>query len=354
LVLVLAQTTAQWDLNTALGVLSGSGLGAGIGALVTTPAGRRCRRLAILNLLLGLGSTVFAAATVSVWSHAADWLVPGVPHEVNWGKRILLPNLGLHLGVAFGISQLAAVFVLLPVAPWLARWLERRYPDAPPRALASVGDPVGVIRAQLVNVLEIQSEALTPLGELVQGASRSAGRLAEHGLAEAHSALEELLVGPVAGLENTSAGRSLARAAFTCLQLQRSLEGLHRQAERLVDRRVAASSGSTEVAPLAESDATTLKEMHALLVEGSKEVLGAVSTQESIDLDQARAREIRLNGLEARSRGGALLGSREALGVRSHLGVLELVDAYESAGNQVYRLSETLSDGYVELGARVG
>jgi hypothetical protein len=277
-----------------------------------------------------------------------------VPHEVNWGKRILLPNLGLHLGVAFGISQLAAVLALLPVAPWLARWLERRYPDAPPRELPSVGDPLGVIRSQLVNVLEIQADALSPLGELVQAASRSAGRLAEHGLAEAHSALEELLVGPVAGLENTSAGRLLARAAFTSLQLQRSLEGLHRQAERLVVRRVAASSGSAEVAPLAESDGATLKEMHGLLLEGAKEVLSAVSTQTALDLDLSRAREIRMNGLEARSRGGALLGNREALGVRSHLGVLELVDAYESAGNQVYRLCEALSESYVELGARVG
>ena len=82
--------------------------------------------------------------------------------------------------------------------------------------------------------------------------------------------------------------------------------------------------------------------------------LSAVTEQTPLDLDSARAREIRLNGLEARSRGGALLGSRETLGLRSHLGVLELVDAYESAGNQIYRLSEAVSEGYVELGARVG
>jgi Na+/phosphate symporter len=354
LVLVLAQTTAQWDLNTALAVLSGSGLGAGLGALLTTPAGRRCRRFAILNLLLGAASTVFAAATHRLWSHAADWLVPGVPHEISWGKRILLPNLGLHLGVAFGIAQLAAVFALLPVAPLLARWLERRYPDVAPRELSSVGDPLGVIRSQLFNVLSMQAEALNPLGELVQRASRSAGRAAEHTLAEAHSALEELLIGPISSLEDSSQGRKLARAAFTSLQLQRSLEGLHRQAERLVDRRVAASSGSAEVAPLAEEDAATLKEMHGLLLEGAAEVLAGVSGSAPVDLDTARAREIRLNGLEARSRGGVLLGNREALGLRSRLGVLELVDAYESAGNQFYRLSEAISEGYVELGARVG
>ncbi len=39
LVLVLVQTTARWDLRTALAVLAGSGLGAAVGALMTTPAG---------------------------------------------------------------------------------------------------------------------------------------------------------------------------------------------------------------------------------------------------------------------------------------------------------------------------
>jgi hypothetical protein len=350
LVLVLAQTTAQWDLRTALAVLAGSGLGAGIGALVTTPAGRRCRRFAILNLLLGAASTLIAAATVQIWSHAADLIVPGVPHEMNWGKRVLLPNLGLHLGVAFALSQLASVFALMPIVPFLARWLERRYPDAPPRPLASVGDPLGVIRAQLANVLDIQSEALIPLGELVRSASRSAGRLAEHGLAEAHAALEELLIGPVAGLEDTSSGRLLARAAFTSLQLQRSLEGLHRQAERLVDSRVAASSGAADVEPLVPADAATLKDMHELLVEGLSGVRAALATDTPLDVELARAREIRMNGLEARTRGGAMFGSREALGMRSHLGVLELVDAYESAGNQVYRLAEALGESYSALG----
>ena len=133
-------------------------------------------------------------------------------------------------------------------------------------------------------------------------------------------------------------------------------EAAHRKStrERLVDRRVAASSGSAEVAPLAEEDAATLKEMHGLLLEGAAEVLADVSGSAPVDLDTARAREIRLNGLEARSRGGVLLGNREALGLRSRLGVLELVEAYESAGNQFYRLSEAISEGYVELGARVG
>ena len=78
LVLVLVQTTARWDLRTALAVLAGSGLGAAIGALVTTPAGRRCRQLAELHLVLGLCATVLSASTVVLWTAVADRLIPGL------------------------------------------------------------------------------------------------------------------------------------------------------------------------------------------------------------------------------------------------------------------------------------
>src|SRR5262249_44140807 len=82
LVLVLAQTTAQWDLRTALSVLAGSGLGAAIGASLAGLSSKRSRKLVLLNLMLGLGSTLLAASLVDVVSHVADLLVPGVPHEV--------------------------------------------------------------------------------------------------------------------------------------------------------------------------------------------------------------------------------------------------------------------------------
>ncbi len=352
LVLVLAQTTAQWDLRTALAVLSGSGFGAAVGALVTTPAGRRCRRLAVLNLLLGAASTLIAASTVGLWSYVADLLIPGVPHEIQWGKRILLPNLGLHLGVAFAFSQLACACVLLPVAPWLARRLERRFPDVAPRPLSQVGDAVGVVRAQLSAVLGIQSTALASLKELVHGGSRAAGRLTEHRLAEAHVAHEELLAGPVSALGDDAEARVLGRAAFTALQLQRSLESLHRQAERLLDTRVVASASGRDVVPLDSDDAATLAEMHGLLAEGLGTLFDVLDGKAEIDLEHSRAREIRMNALEASVRGGLLEAKHsESFGVRLHFGVLELVDAYETAANQVYRLSEALGESYVENSA---
>jgi hypothetical protein len=53
-----------------------------------------------------------------------------------------------------------------------------------------------------------------------------------------------------------------------------------------------------------------------------------------------------MNGLEARARRALLSHEPKNLAVRVQLGVLELVDAYETAGNQVYRLSEALGESY--------
>ena len=50
ILLGFAQTTGHGDLRTSLAILSGSGLGASIGALLAIPSGPRGRRLAQLHL----------------------------------------------------------------------------------------------------------------------------------------------------------------------------------------------------------------------------------------------------------------------------------------------------------------
>jgi Na+/phosphate symporter len=347
LVLVLAQTTGEWDLRTALAVLSGSGLGAAAGALLTTPAGRACRRLAELHLLLGASSTIFSALTVGIWSYLADRIVPGVPHEIEWGKRVLLPNFGLHLGVAFALSQVGAALLLLPMVRVYARLLERFLPEGTRTELSRVGDAAGVVRAGLLRVLKIHRTGLDPLLDLALEGRREAGRTAEHRLADAHAVLEELVAGPVLALSKDGEGSLLGRTSFGCLQLERALDGVHRQAERLIDRRVALSSNS-EVRDLSTEDQDTLRKLHELLAEGIDALVHSLERRQPVDLEPARAREIRLNGLEARARAAVLSGEREASVVRTHLAVLSLVDAYESAGNQVYRLSEALAATYAK------
>lgn len=344
LVLVLAQTTAQWDLRTALAVLSGSGLGAAVGALLTTPGGRRGRRLAELHLVLGLLGTVFTAATVDVWSTLADMLVPGVPHELRWGKRVLLPNLGMHLGVAFALSQLASAVLLLPFVPRLSRALERILPEPRLSALPSIGDARSVVQNGLVQVLTIGREGLARLSDLALDGRRDAGRFAEHRLSDARVRLQELLSGPVLALRDTLDQGVLARAAFASLGLLRSFDALHRQCERLTDARLALARGEHEITALPTEDVEVLSEMHGLLESGLAAAITAVESRQPADLDAALAHEIRMNALEARLRSALQRGVRDAAAVERHLLVLELADAYEIAGNQLYRLMEALAE----------
>ncbi len=346
LVLVLGQTTAQWDLRTALAVLSGSGLGAALGAMLTTAAGKSSRKLALLNLILGLASTLLAACTVDLFAFLADLVVPGVPHEIRYGKHVLMPNLGLHLGVAFAMSQLASALLLLPASFPLARLVERWFPQDRTSALPNVGDADRVTRARLLEVTEVQLSALLPLRELALEGDRDAGRRVELAIAEAQALLDELIAGPVMALGDAPQSRALRSAVLTSVQLQRSLEGLERQAERFVDARVALSHNG-QPRELAEADLAALDEMHLNLSTAGAAIREALRGKTPIDLDTARASEIAMNALEARLRKGVLEGDPQT--VRSHLAVLKLADAYEATANQLYRLSEAVAEGAAEM-----
>jgi Na+/phosphate symporter len=337
LVLVLVQTTARWDLRTALAVLAGSGLGAAVGALVTTPAGRRCRQLAALHLLLGLSATLLSAATVVFWTAITDRLIPGSAAEIAWGRRVLMPNMALHLGAAFALSQLASALLLLPFIPALARLVERLDPLDRAVALPRVGDGVGAAARDLDAALATARRALGPLSELALEGRREAGRATEHALADAHVALEDLLSVTIPALPESERRAQLGRLAFATLQVQRSLETVRKQAEQMTDGRMAASGGRDRVSPLPADDEATLRDMHGLLSEGLDLVMAAIAEGTPLELDGARAREIQMNGLEARARATLLAGGA---GTRKDLGVLELADAYETAGNQLYRLAE--------------
>jgi phosphate:Na+ symporter len=342
LVLGIAQTTGHLDLRTALAILTGSGLGAAVGALLTAPAGARSRRLVRLHLVLGTASTVLALATVRIWSALADRLVAGSPHDIEWGKRVLLPNMGMHLGVALALSQLAIALVLVPLVPLLARALARLRPEAASPALGYVGDHGRLLRERVLRAARAQREALWALPDLSLHGQRTAGRAAEHALADARATLEEVLsIG--ATREQRTAN---ARGAFALLQLQRALESLLRQAERLTDRRVEGAASTSALPPLLEQEEAIVVQMHALLVRGLDAISVSLDQQERIDLDEARAREIEMNGQEARARSALLaVGPRAADTLANEIGVLELVDAYEVAGNQLYRVAEALSEG---------
>ncbi|HEX4352718.1 MAG TPA: hypothetical protein VHZ95_07395, partial [Polyangiales bacterium] len=61
--------------------------------------------------------------------------------------------------------------------------------------------------------------------------------------------------------------------------------------------------------------------------------------------DETRTREIQMNATESRTRDALLHELREPDAMRRNLTLIELIDAYETAGNQLYRLAETLGAG---------
>jgi hypothetical protein len=84
--------------------------------------------------------------------------------------------------------------------------------------------------------------------------------------------------------------------------------------------------------------------MHELLTSGIKTTAKDLTGGEHSELDAARDREIRMNGLESRARETLMARRLRARVTRGDWVVLELVDAYETAGNQLYRLAEALGD----------
>lgn len=346
LVLGFAETTGHWDLATCLAVLSGTGLGSAVAALVTTRSGPSSRALAQVELLLGAGITLLVASSLGLWTSLAEVLLAGSASEISWGRRVLLPNLGPHLGLAFGLAHLAAALILLPVVQRLARFVERTSDARAARKLARAGDPHGVVRSALLAAIRDMAEAVDAIAELCRRSSREKGRAAEHRLADARAELTGALRGPMRDLSRSLETDRMGAALLAGLQLRRAVEALLLHAERFVDDRVAVASSFGESEPLPGDDERFLERMHSVLRESLTALSQSLETRVPVDVEAARAAEIVMNGLDARARAALLLSGRIAKSRRVEVHLLELIDAYESAGNQAYRLAETLGETY--------
>jgi hypothetical protein len=270
----------------------------------------------------------------------------GAAGPIAAGPAWLTADRGQALGVVFALSQLADAVLLLALVPVVGRVLDRFLPgaEAPPRAAASA-DAVEEARAGLVRMLRAQHDSLEPLSQLAITGLRAAGGLAEHALSDGRAAIEGVIAGPVRLLPPTPEGVGFGRAAFACLQLERALEGVLLQADRLTERRVTAPQGQTPtVPPLPSADQQTIREIQALFAEGLQALAASLDKRVAIDLEMARGREIEMNSCDARARNGLLSADLEPAVISTHLGVIELVDAYEIAGNQAYRLAEALAN----------
>jgi len=364
LALGIAELTGHSSQQATLALLSGSGLGAGLAALLTATRAPGARRLAQLNLITGACSSLFAVSTLDVFSRLSNSLTAGHERAI-WNGKHQLPDMSWQVIVAFFAAQLLATLALFPLLPRLVSWLERRAQlrggqarrvarpadaahtsnTAPRMRSSGEQDPASEeVSEGLSHSLSAQQVALPDILTLALDGLRGAGRSAEHRLLESRQVLQRLFSGPVLALPATVFGNDLGRIAVACSQLQRSLESLLDQAERLTDNRLLWSEPNAPVPPLSEHDRSVLREMHGLIADGLASLLSHLSAHTTPDTDETRAREIQLNATESRSRRLLLSESSAFSQIQRNLGVIELIDTYEAVGNQLYRLAETLSE----------
>jgi len=204
---------------------------------------------------------------------------------------------------------------------------------------------VAALRDGLGRVLKLHRQTLEAVRDLCLLGQRSRGREGEHILADARAELESLFSGAMRSPASQPELVKLRKAALATLQLQRAAEDLLVHAERSTERNSALAPGGAAF-QLAPRDANVLTALHQLLIEGLDALDVRLTAGQAPDIDDARSREIRLNAIESEARQGLLSdadrGEPSRL-IALRLNSTDLVNAYESVGNHLYRLYEALA-----------
>jgi hypothetical protein len=339
LVVSLAETTGFWDFRASLSVVGGAGLGSALGSALAISRSAHGRGLGVLTLGLGGWLTLVTSLGLSLWCNASDALVSGVPQETRWAARVLHPNLGQHLALAFGMSQLAAVLLALPFLPKLAERVQRLLLARKLRDAQRQHADVALLRSSIGRALGEQERVLAWCALIASSGSLALAGRAERALATTRRELEAALTKPLAA----PALGPLHAVLLCSLQLQSALELTLRHAERLAEARLAESDPNQGFPDLPPSRANVLATLRELLGEAFTASIESLTRGDAQSLEEARAREIRVNAAEASLRAEvSTAGARGS--VRLDLALLEVAAAYESVGNQLYRLAQLCSE----------
>jgi Na+/phosphate symporter len=327
-VLGITQSSGLLGVQDALAVLAGTSFGAVLGTLaVGWPFGRDGRRLGVAHALFGLLMTVLVLVSLPLWTVLADALVPGDPSQLAYGKKILLPNAGTHLAVAFAASQTAAVMLVAPTLPFLARLAERvlaREHNGKPAWEADVVARGPHEIETFCRGLDLCHEALEATFEVARTGDGAPAARGERAIARSREELESVLRTSV----QAGADPAVRSAAIACMHLQSSVDAALHVAERGVARGL----------ELSASDSEALQGLHDLVLEGKSLLVDDVRAGREPDLEAARAREIRLNALEAAHRREIVEALEEGgAGASARLLLSDLVAAYETVGNHLFR-----------------
>jgi hypothetical protein len=234
-------------------------------------------------------------------------------------------------------SPSLAVLLALPFLPKLAERLQRILRERQLRETRRDSADVTLQRGVIGRTLAEQEHVMAWCASIAGSGSLALAGRAERALIGTRRELESALNRPVA------AGLDRVHAALLCsLQLQSALEGTLRHVERLAEARVAEADPSG-FPDLPQARANVLLTLQELLREAFAASIASLSRGEAQSLEDARAREIRLNAAEAQLHADvSSAGGRGS--VKLDLALLEVAAAYESVGNQLYRLAQLCSE----------
>lgn len=324
LVVGLAQTTTTLPLANALAILAGTNLGAGLAmSMIAWQAGPTMRPLARAHLWFAIAATLMTVAMVPLTASLATRLVPDA---VVYGHSVLRTRVAAQLSVAFISGEIVAGVLWLAAIPRVTRFASRVRERAIEEATGTRSD------AELANALVQLRSALTSALEMSTTGDRARATAAELALTESRTLLEERYRRSGAQITDERDVRALVAG----LQLHRAVEQAVHVAELCVERGVRISEEAQE----------RLAAMHTLAGESFDELLAALAEQRSPDLEEAGAREIRINALEAEGRKATVIRSRRRGDSTSSLniGVAELIDTFENVGNHLFRVAKALLD----------
>jgi len=322
-VLSVSQATSFLGMDQALAILAGTAVGSAMSStLVSWPLGQISRRVAMSHLILA------AVSVVLVWG-MLPWLPDLVatvlgtdPTKMARGKKILHPNVGLHLAVAFVATQWCSALVLLPAVPWLSKKIRPSH--------AKRGGPGASMRGPLPidAVLGVQRLGLEAMQQALEGDASAVVEIDGH-LERAR----ELADGHLGRLGEIKAGTDTLVAI---LAVQQSLEQVRYTAARAVRRGVRVdphSQGGRYVCALYE-----------LLIAGLDDAATLLAGGVGPDMDDLRTREIEINATEAGFRDflRTEIEADDTLDSADMMRMAELANGYETVGNQLYRLGLSL------------
>jgi Na+/phosphate symporter len=327
-VFALASSLLQegvFGLRDALAVLAGVGFGALINTFAAAwPFGSDARRLVRAHVALGCVMMLSCLA--------------GLPLYMYWAERVgefattrvaALPRAwsAQQLGLAAGFLALQATatllaLALLPLGMRASEVWSRRRSVRPPKLDGSPHNQA------LQQALLLCAQGLKGVREIIASSDRSSAPATERALLDAQHTLRELL-------------RAMAQHADNSPLRAASVAGLHLTDALLATLRVAEKAPELGLSPSGEGG-HALEQLHRLVDEALLAVNDQLATDRAASLTDAQAREIEINAFEAETRRHLFEGhgAREDLALR--LWSSELCSAYETVGNQVYRLANAV------------